>query len=679
MASGSSLGFEVSRSGHTEASRNTLKSELRGNIVFDDSSVFQHLGVDAIEDAFVKRAVELFEATPALVQARAELQVLTQGPQSREQEMYPRLALIFRFLELLKDGVGRQSRLRFFQSSGLQLVIEPNDSWMYPKNKPDFSAVLAELFDQPSNLWRDRFSWCEIKGLSGDRPHQVDPMADPKPITCQTADYARLHLSGYPFQLFSVGLLIYGDEFSVGIYDRVGVRYSHSYNMWGDFDIFVRVVRCITANMTPQQLGQDPTVRCLAPQERGAWLDKLQLNGLSTDDYALNDPVYEISLGGATSHLDSEHWITAGRPIWISLSMFGRGTLVWRVRNKQTLLLRVLKNAWRNGARSPESTVYEQIQGWHPGVARFDRGGDVKFPGQDAVISTATLRNGGIPIQESDQHAVLHRVLIYPVGRSLYSARSELELLKGLRAALQGHKFLCDQGILHRDISIGNIMLSSDEDPQPGAEGFLMDLEFARHTGPDVQRRTIPLVRTPNGQMLKDVKIMHIDFGQPSSIKRGAPMTGTLQFMAVDLLEALARRRTSQVEHLPQHDVESFIWVLIYALMRRLIEHPPDNIPEGFKNEFVMCFGRTTPMNIMTFRSSRTQWGFVREYPKVFSRPVRDLLRQLQKRFTRSSILQLDEDAPEEEEEGEGDVPEPLTHTAVLAALDTAIAKLPAH
>lgn len=43
------------------------------------------------------------------------------------------------------------------------------------------------------------------------------------------------------------------------------------------------------------------------------------------------------------------------------------------------------------------------------------------------------------------------------------------------------HQFLYRQGILHRDISAGNILLALDpETALPGCEGFLADLEFAR-------------------------------------------------------------------------------------------------------------------------------------------------------------------------------------------------------
>ena len=60
--------------------------------------------------------------------------------------------------------------------------------------------------------------------------------------------------------------------------------------------------------------------------------------------------------------------------------------------------------------------------------------------------------------------------------------------MTSLRSA---HEFLCDQGILHRDISAGNIMLPAATPPEAGAEGFLMDLEFAR-----IKRSSLDTTRT---------------------------------------------------------------------------------------------------------------------------------------------------------------------------------------
>ena len=43
---------------------------------------------------------------------------------------------------------------------------------------------------------------------------------------------------------------------------------------------------------------------------------------------------------------------------------------------------------------------------------------------------------------------------------------------------LQAHKTLCDQGILHRDISAGNVLLTKTQNTS--LRGFITDLEFAR-------------------------------------------------------------------------------------------------------------------------------------------------------------------------------------------------------
>lgn len=82
-----------------------------------------------------------------------------------------------------------------------------------------------------------------------------------------------------------------------------------------------------------------------------------------------------------------------------------------------------------------------------------------------------------------------------------------------------GHKSLFDAGILHRDISIGNILLTNKDD------GFLIDLDLA--------------VKTRDYQAS----------GAPSK-------TGTKIFMAIGAL--------SSEPYSFMHDLESFFWVLFW-------------------------------------------------------------------------------------------------------------------
>ncbi len=83
-----------------------------------------------------------------------------------------------------------------------------------------------------------------------------------------------------------------------------------------------------------------------------------------------------------------------------------------------------------------------------------------------------------------------------------------------------GHESLLNAGILHRDISIGNIMLTEKED-----DGFLIDLDLAIKTSDDQAS------------------------GAPSK-------TGTKIFMAIGALLG--------DPHTFMHDLESFFWVLLW-------------------------------------------------------------------------------------------------------------------
>ena len=83
-----------------------------------------------------------------------------------------------------------------------------------------------------------------------------------------------------------------------------------------------------------------------------------------------------------------------------------------------------------------------------------------------------------------------------------------------------GHESLLNAGILHRDVSIGNIILTENED-----DGFLIDLDLA--------------IKTSDNQAS----------GAPSK-------TGTKIFMAIGALYG--------EPHSFMHDLESFFWVLFW-------------------------------------------------------------------------------------------------------------------
>ena len=142
-------------------------------------------------------------------------------------------------------------------------------------------------------------------------------------------------------------------------------------------------------------------------------------------------------------------------------------------------------------------------------------------------------------LKEPHQNRVHRRVITRDAGKSIYEAKSLKGIVNGILGAIQGecidisfpsirltqagHESLLSVGILHRDISIGNIMLNEEEDG-----GFLIDLDLA---------------------------VRLSDYGAS-----GAPSkTGTKIFMAIGALRG--------EKHSFMHDLESFFWVLFWICM----------------------------------------------------------------------------------------------------------------
>jgi serine/threonine protein kinase len=122
-------------------------------------------------------------------------------------------------------------------------------------------------------------------------------------------------------------------------------------------------------------------------------------------------------------------------------------------------------------------------------------------------------------------------LVISSAGRTIKEFRSIKELLTALRDAVKAHRSLFEKAqILHRDISENNIIIT---DPQTadGFTGMLIDLDLAIVDG----ERT-----------------------------GGRHMTGTMEFMAIDVLRG--------VEHTYRHDLESFFYVLLWMCARRAWE-----------------------------------------------------------------------------------------------------------
>ncbi|KAL7923472.1 hypothetical protein ACQKWADRAFT_320126 [Trichoderma austrokoningii] len=124
----------------------------------------------------------------------------------------------------------------------------------------------------------------------------------------------------------------------------------------------------------------------------------------------------------------------------------------------------------------------------------------------------------------SIENRVRQRVIIRNYGIPIYNAESPSVLLEGMAQCLGGHKSLYDADILHRDISVNNLLINADRS-DPSQLGLLIDLDLA-------------------------IKISR----EKSSGAAGR--TGTRAFMSIGVLLG--------DPHSFMDDIESFFWVLFW-------------------------------------------------------------------------------------------------------------------
>ncbi|KAK4095776.1 hypothetical protein N658DRAFT_570173 [Parathielavia hyrcaniae] len=178
-------------------------------------------------------------------------------------------------------------------------------------------------------------------------------------------------------------------------------------------------------------------------------------------------------------------------------------------------------NYWQNRSRRSPSTNTE-------GPSRVGRSSSIAGAKRSSHETGAFLPPSKRPCSTSPTKAgrdvlpnrVHRRVILSDWGIPIYKAGSRAALLAALADCIEGHESLRQKaGLLHRDISIGNLMVSKDNG------GFLIDLDLA----------------------VKEQRV---------SASGAKGKTGTRAFMAIGALLG--------EQHSFMHDLESFFWVLFW-------------------------------------------------------------------------------------------------------------------
>ncbi|KAG9223402.1 hypothetical protein CCMSSC00406_0007589 [Pleurotus cornucopiae] len=129
--------------------------------------------------------------------------------------------------------------------------------------------------------------------------------------------------------------------------------------------------------------------------------------------------------------------------------------------------------------------------------AKMHAGGDAEVDGRPATTIGYDMRSntGKLPIR----HLTAHSIFLTTIGRNLKMFRSARELVSCMADAMEAHQLAYDElHILHRDISAGNILISTDKPDR----GILIDWDHCIFMDNLTEDRTTRVQRTGTWQFM---------------------------------------------------------------------------------------------------------------------------------------------------------------------------------
>ncbi|KAJ2919915.1 hypothetical protein MD484_g512, partial [Candolleomyces efflorescens] len=354
---------------------------------------------------------------------------------------------------------------------------------------------------------------------------EADHVLDDLAVTTASARQMFAH---QPNRFFVRSLIVTERHARLFHFDRSGAQYSPILNIHEDPDQFIRLILglCSTDEAT---LGLDDSIE---------WT--ISSGGTKT--------------GGTLRTVGPKDTIVtynliADEPPFVRSGIQGRGTICWPVKNASGDKF-IVKDHWLAGSGTPEYELLAEAKGL-PGVCQM-----VSYEGNRA--ETKNFR--GTTQLVCNRRAI--RTVMKAYGSSIGKFSCVEEVLSALRDAIAAHRALLSRGVIHRDISLNNILFGS-----PGAEkgdrGVLIDFGIA-------------------------FKCQQLIAEHRADFK-----TGTRMFQSLMVLKTWEMEQNEISAHDYLDDLEGYFWVLAYLLFT----HKADGTraPENFMRTHVFSWPHAIP------------------------------------------------------------------------------------
>ncbi|KZP03222.1 hypothetical protein FIBSPDRAFT_769274 [Athelia psychrophila] len=263
----------------------------------------------------------------------------------------------------------------------------------------------------------------------------------------QIAAYAREIFIQQHNRQHVFGILLTEKTAEVYQFDRAGAIYTSRVDIHEDPCTFVRMILCITS-MDHQALGFDNSI------------------------YWSSGKRY-LKVG------DTNYIIVQGRPVFLSRSIRGKCTTCWDVKIPGSEKHLFIKDYWKAEKRPYESDYLLDAKGLL-GVGQMIDYVNKKssIMAQRQVVLDAFLSDDMSASDRVIGDRQLCRVVMENCGRPIDHFPDPKQLLRAVHDAINGHRGLFQKYILHRDVSMMNVLVCPTD--SPGLfRGVIIDLDLA--------------------------------------------------------------------------------------------------------------------------------------------------------------------------------------------------------
>ncbi|KAJ7100260.1 hypothetical protein B0H15DRAFT_927750 [Mycena belliarum] len=360
-------------------------------------------------------------------------------------------------------------------------------------------------------------------------------------------------------------------------FDRAGFRASSAFDWTKDTRVFPKFFLRLYNPVKPNtdMCGADDTRSIPTPAEKRDMYSALCRHSFYQQHFSLSDATdASLWIRGVRFRTDANNEVvsepvkcfTIGPALSSSDGLFDRATLVYRVIlaedvGSKSPTIYVLKDSWRQRCRRPEVDFYDVIAK-HCELNKIDMDGIgmAKCHGSvDLSIVTSGLVPGHDPafhstcskIDNADLERCHMRTLLTPVGVPLNTFKSSKDFARALLTAIEHHEIANAAGVLHRDVSEGNVLLQETCNTVGTSKAFLVDWDYAEFT---------PTGLHNFNKWFPDRE--EATKGYESIEKSLKDLTGTQPFLAIELMEE------PTVRHEAHHDLESFYWLFLWCIFR---------------------------------------------------------------------------------------------------------------